>query len=53
MRPEGVNNQMYRFDISDHDKVVEAVLATLPQCHGCYPDMIITANSIEMRNWSH
>jgi maleate isomerase len=52
MRPEGVNNQMYRFDISAHDKVAEAVLATLPQCHGCYPDMIITANSIEMRNWS-
>ena len=52
MRPDGVNNQMYRFDISEHEKVREAVLATLPQCHGCYPDMIITANSIEMRNWS-
>ncbi len=52
MRPEGVNNQMYRFDISNHEKVREAVLATLPQCQGCYPDMIITANSIEMRNWS-
>ncbi|MDP6926909.1 MAG: hypothetical protein QGG84_07470 [Rhodospirillales bacterium] len=53
MRPKGVNIQMYRFDNSDHDKVAEAVLATLPQCHGCYPDMIITANSIEMRNWFH
>ncbi|MBT3991794.1 MAG: hypothetical protein HON14_12340 [Rhodospirillaceae bacterium] len=52
MRPDGVNNQMYRFDISVQDKVPEAVLATLPQCHGCYPDMIITGNSIEMRNWS-
>ncbi len=52
MRPDGVNNQMYRFDISAHDKVVEAVLSTLPQCHGCYPDMIVTGNSIEMHNWS-
>ncbi|MDP6429007.1 MAG: hypothetical protein QGH73_02800 [Rhodospirillales bacterium] len=52
MRPDGVNNQMYRFDISVHDQVAEAVLATLPQCHGCYPDMIITGNSIEMQNWS-
>lgn len=53
MRPEGINNQMYRFDISDHDQVPEAVLATVPQTHGCYPDMIIIGNSFEMRNVSN
>ena len=52
MRPDGINNQMYRFDISDHDRVAEAVLTTVPQTLGCFPDMIITGNSIEMRNWS-
>ena len=52
MRPCGVNNQMYRFDISDHDKVPEAVLATLPQVRGCWPDMVICSNSVEMRWWS-
>ena len=49
MRPEGINNQMYRFDISVHDKVPEAVLKTLPEAHGCYPDAIIVGNSFEMR----
>jgi maleate isomerase len=52
MRPDGINNQMYRFDISDHDRVAEAVLKTVPTTLGCFPDMIITGNSIEMRNWS-
>ncbi len=52
MRPQGVNNQMYRFDISDHVKVPEAVLATLPQVRGCWPDMVICSNSLEMRWWS-
>ncbi len=52
MRPEGVSNQIYRFDISVHDKVPEAVLATVPQTLGCWPDMIICGNSLEMRHWS-
>ena len=52
MRPQGINNQMYRFDISDHVKVPDAVLSTLPQVHGCWPDMVICSNSIEMRWWS-
>ena len=50
MRPEGINNQMYRFDISVHDKVPEAVLKTMPETHGCFPDMTIVGNSFEMRN---
>lgn len=49
MRPDGINNQMYRFDISVHDKVPEAVMRTLPETHGCYPDAIIVGNSFEMR----
>ncbi|NKB53339.1 MAG: hypothetical protein GKR97_14135 [Rhizobiaceae bacterium] len=52
MRPQGINNQMYRFDISDHIKVPEAVLTTLPQVRGCWPDMVICSNSLEMRWWS-
>ena len=52
MRPDGVSNQMYRFDISDHVKVAEAVLSTLPQVRGCWPDMVVCSNSIEMRWWS-
>lgn len=50
MRPADISNQMYRFDISVHDKVPEAVLKTMPETHGCYPDMIIVGNSFEMRN---
>ncbi|MEK9722719.1 MAG: hypothetical protein VW405_04440 [Rhodospirillaceae bacterium] len=50
MRPDGVSNQVYRFDISVHDRVPEAVLDTVPQTHGCFPDMIIVGNSFEMRN---
>lgn len=52
LRPEGINNQMYRFDISRHAHVAEAVIATLPQAAGCWPDMVICGNSIEMRHWS-
>ena len=50
MRPAGISNQMYRFDISNHDRVPEAVLETMPQTHGCFPYMIIVGNSFEMRN---
>lgn len=50
MRPNGISNQTYRFDISVHDRVPEAVLDTLPETHGCFPDMIIVGNSFEMRN---
>jgi hypothetical protein len=34
MRPTGVSNQVYRFDISVHDEVPEAVLRTMPETHG-------------------
>jgi maleate isomerase len=52
MRPEGISHQMYRFDISDHDKVPEAVLRVVPDTLKCWPDVIIGGNSLEMRDWS-
>lgn len=52
MRPEGISNQMYRFDLSEHDKVPEAVLRVVPDTLLCWPDVIIGGNSLEMRIWS-
>ncbi len=52
MRAEGISHQMYRFDISDHDKVPEAVLRVVPDTLRCWPDVIIGGNSLEMRDWS-
>lgn len=52
MRPDGVSNQIYRFDLSDHSKVAESVLHSIPGSLLCWPDMIICGNSIEMQGWS-
>jgi maleate isomerase len=52
MRPEGVNHQMYRFNIAEQKVVPEAVLSTLPQVAGCWPDIVVCSNSLEMRWWS-
>jgi hypothetical protein len=52
MRPDGVSNQIYRFDVSGHDRVREAVLEAVPGTLGCRPDMIVCGNSLEMRHWS-
>ena len=52
MRPRDVSNQIYRFDISDHDHVRESVLDAVPGTLGCRPDAIICGNSLEMRHWS-
>jgi len=52
MRPPGVSNQIYRFSLSAPDNVAEAVLASLPGARGCYPDLVVCGNSLEMRNWS-
>lgn len=52
MRPEGISNQMYRFDLSEHDKVPAAVLRVVPDALLCWPDVIIGGNSLEMRIWS-
>ncbi len=52
MRPDGVSNQVYRFDISGQDRVSEAMVEAIPQARGCWPDMVLCSNSVEMRNWS-
>lgn len=52
MRPAGVNNQMYRFNIADHDRVPDAMIEALPQARGCWPDIVVCSNSVEMRLWS-
>ncbi len=52
MRPAGVSNQIYRFDISSRGRVRESVLEAAPGTLGCRPDTIICGNSLEMRHWS-
>ncbi|MDA8584858.1 hypothetical protein N9L47_01160 [Rhodobacteraceae bacterium] len=52
MRPNGVSNQIYRFSLAVPDRVPEAVIASLPNAKGCFPDMIVCGNSLEMRHWS-
>ena len=52
LRPAGVSNQVYRFDISGQDRVPEAMIEAMPQARGCWPDMVLCSNSVEMRLWS-
>lgn len=52
LRPDGISNQIYRFDISGQDRVPEAMVEAIPQARGCWPDMVLCSNSVEMRLWS-
>lgn len=52
LRPEGISNQIYRFDISGQDRVPEAMVEIMHQARGCWPDMVLCSNSVEMRIWS-
>ncbi|MDB4213508.1 hypothetical protein N9741_01405 [Octadecabacter sp.] len=52
LRPEGISNQTYRFDISRQDRVPEAMVDVMHQARGCWPDMVLCSNSVEMRLWS-
>lgn len=52
LRPAGISNQIYRFDISGQDRVSEAMVEAMPQAAGCWPDMVLCSNSVEMRLWS-
>lgn len=52
LRPVGINNQIYRFDISGQDRVPEAMIEAIPQASGSWPDMVLCSNSVEMRLWS-
>tara|TARA_A100001037_G_scaffold304538_1_gene341635 strand:- start:889 stop:1041 length:153 start_codon:yes stop_codon:yes gene_type:complete len=49
MHVDGVSHQIYRFVLESRDDVAGAVLDSIPDAHGCWPDMIIGANSLEMR----
>jgi maleate isomerase len=49
LRAEGISNQICRFDISDHDRVDQAVISVIGQTLGCWPDRVVVGNSIEMR----
>jgi len=53
MRPDGISNQTYRFDISAHDKAPDAVLRAVPDTLLCWPDVIMGGNSLEMGPWSN
>ncbi len=52
MRPDGINNQVYRIDLGQADKVSEATAAVIPGALGCWPDIVVVGNSLEMRDWS-
>lgn len=52
MQPDGINNQIYRFDIAAHDNASGAILDAVPGSLLCWPDMIIAGVSLEMHAWS-
>lgn len=52
MRIDGVSHQIYRFVLESQDDVAGAVLDAVPGTLGCWPDLIIGGNSLEMRDWS-
>lgn len=52
MRPSGINNQIYRIDLGTADKVSEATARVIKGSLGCWPDVVVVGNSIEMRDWS-
>jgi len=52
LRPEGINNQIYRFTLAQHDRAPEAMLDVVDQALGCWPDLVLVGNSVEMRLWT-
>jgi maleate cis-trans isomerase len=52
LRPGGINNQVYRMDLAHPDRVSEATAAVIKGALGCWPDIVVVGNSIEMRDWS-
>lgn len=52
MCPDGVSNQMYRFDVSDQTRVPDALVCEVAHTLGCWPDMVVCGNAVEMRDWS-
>ncbi len=49
MRPDGVSNQIYRFSLARPDKVPEAAIRDIEGALGCWPDLVVIGNSVEMR----
>lgn len=49
MRPQGINNQIYRVDLSVADRVPEAAIRVIDGALGCWPDVVVVGNSVEMR----
>ncbi len=47
MRPDGISNQIYRFSLARHDRVLEAATAAVEGGLGCWPDLIAMGNSVE------
>jgi len=52
MRPEGINNQIFRFTLAKHDKAPDAMVRAIGGALGCWPDVVIAGNSVEMRQWT-
>jgi hypothetical protein len=38
LRPDGISNHNYRFDMSNHGNAPEALVSTIPGTSGCWPD---------------
>jgi maleate isomerase len=49
MRPDGINNQIYRIDLSVADRVPDAAIRVIDGALGCWPDVVVVGNSVEMR----
>lgn len=52
MRPEGVSNQIYRFTLEEADNVPDRIVSVVDGALGCWPDMVVIGNSVEMRVWT-
>lgn len=52
LRPPGINNQIYRIDLATPDRVSEATASVIKGALGCWPDIVVVGNSIEMHDWS-
>lgn len=52
MRPDGINNQIYRINLGKPELVSESTVEVIRGALGCWPDVFVVGNSIEMREWS-
>lgn len=52
MRPAGVSNQIYRFSLAKHSCVPDAAVREIETGLGCWPDLVVVGNSVEMRDFT-